>query len=76
MGHRHYGKNDDTIIEVGQIWESCDYRDSKRQIEIIEEGIDSVICRNVQTGRRSTIRRSRFHETSTGYRLMKQGKQS
>ena len=64
-----------TKTQVGQVWESCDWREKGRQIiiERIEKG--KAVCRRWGRGAifgvETRIRLDRFRPISTGYRLVK-----
>ena len=64
-------------VAKGQIWQDNDprYEDEyKRTLEVLEVDGDYAICKNIQSGRTSKIKLSRFKPTSTGYRLIKDAK--
>lgn len=71
-------------VKIGQVWESCDKRDSGRKIRVAsfvtKKGQQYAICDQgwmhpqgafQANGRHVTIRVDRFRPTSTGYRLVR-----
>jgi hypothetical protein len=66
------------IVKVGQVWLDNDRghvedvrlgKRPQREVRILEVFRDVATCENVATGRKTSIRLSRFRPTSTGYRL-------
>lgn len=61
-------------LKLGQIWKSCDYRDSlefTRYLAVIGFPNDLYVeVRNVHTKRKSVIAKYRMKPSSTGYKFV------
>lgn len=56
-------------VQVGDVWEDCDYRANGRRVTVEIVTDIKVRCRK-SVGGTTMIKRDRFKPTSTGYKLV------
>jgi hypothetical protein len=58
-------------VRVGQVWEDCETRMTKRRLTVLRIEKDKAVCRIDDGVRATRIALKRFRANSTGYRLVK-----
>ena len=51
-----------TEVKIGQVWEAHDKKKSRRQVEIFDMDRATVLAKNVQTGRITTVKIDNLRE--------------